>query len=277
VPFTFLAHQAPVLPLKLWRPRWFSGAGLALGSMAPDFEKFIRGDVDSRFAHTLLGQVVYCLPVSLLVYLLLTRVVAAPLVRFAPDLGVLRLRDYARRLAAPRRERWATFAASTLVGSFTHVLWDGVTHGDPRVVAIAPFLANRVVVVAGAEVNSASLHQLAASVGGAAVTLALMARLGRDRRVLAWANDAPAPSARTAAPPAAPAPSATLTTRYWLTVAALTATISALLYLAAGPPAHPTAYLTLVSVGLRLPLAGLAALCAAGAIAVRTSPETSAL
>ncbi len=261
MPFTFLAHQAPVLPLKIWRPQWFSGAGLVLGSMAPDFEKFVRGDVNSRFAHTLLGQVVYCLPVSVLVYLLLTRVVAAPLARFAPDLGVLRVRDYARVLAARRQERWATFAASTLVGSFTHVLWDGVTHGDPRVVAIAPFLGNRVITLGGRAVESAGLHQLAASLGGAAVTLALMARLGTDRRVLDWTDYprgcgvAAAESGRSGAAAA-----------YWAVVLVLTVALSALLYLTTGPDgASAGSYEIAVSVALRLPLAGFAALSLAGA------------
>jgi len=36
MPFTFLSHQAPVLPLKIAAPRWFDGTALVLGSMAPD-------------------------------------------------------------------------------------------------------------------------------------------------------------------------------------------------------------------------------------------------
>ena len=36
VPLTFLAHQAPVLPLKMRDPRRWDGLGLVVGSMAPD-------------------------------------------------------------------------------------------------------------------------------------------------------------------------------------------------------------------------------------------------
>ena len=36
MPATFPSHAAAVLPLKLWRPRWFDGVALVVGSMAPD-------------------------------------------------------------------------------------------------------------------------------------------------------------------------------------------------------------------------------------------------
>jgi hypothetical protein len=31
VPMTFPTHPVAVLPLKLWRPRWFDGVALVLG------------------------------------------------------------------------------------------------------------------------------------------------------------------------------------------------------------------------------------------------------
>ena len=150
MPFTFLAHQAPVLPLKLWRPRWFSGAGLAIGSMAPDFEKFVHGPDAGRFGHTSVGLFVYCLPMSLGIYWLLTRVAAPALARHAPDLGRLHLRDYAANLAAaPRGRWWGVVAASILLGVASHVAFDGFTHADPRVTALFPLLRDRLVLVAG--------------------------------------------------------------------------------------------------------------------------------
>ena len=36
MPWIVPSHQAPVLPLKAWRPAWFSGLGLVLGSVTPD-------------------------------------------------------------------------------------------------------------------------------------------------------------------------------------------------------------------------------------------------
>lgn len=262
MPFTFLAHQAPVLPLKLWRPRWFSGAALAIGSMAPDFDKFLDGADATRYGHTLAGQAVYCLPLSLLIYWLLTRVAAPPLARFLPDLGAFHLRDYAASLAAvrPRRE-WLVVATSVLVGSVSHVAFDGFTHADPRVVALFPVLARDAVMI-GRDVDSYMLVlQLVATVAGSAVTLALMADIGRRRRVLAWSALDPARVPARAERSAA-------ATRYWRAVAVLTvggagALCLLKLALAGWAPVPGLAY----AVTLRLPAVGFAALCLAALVA----------
>ena len=261
MPFTFLAHQAPVLPLKLWRPRWFSGAALAIGSMAPDFDKFLDGPDASRYGHTLAGQVVYCLPLSLVIYWLLTRIAAPPLARFLPDLGALHLRDYAASLATVRpRHEWLLVATSVLVGSASHVAFDGFTHADPRVVALFPFLGPRAVAIGGRSYSLLTVLQVVATVAGAAFTLGLMRAIGRKRRVLAWSNLDPASvPARAERSPAA--------IRYWSAVAVLTvggAGALALLHLAlAGWTRFPgLGY----AVALRLPVVGFAALCLAALV-----------
>jgi hypothetical protein len=37
MPLTFPSHAAAVVPLKLWRRRWFDGVALVIGSAAPNF------------------------------------------------------------------------------------------------------------------------------------------------------------------------------------------------------------------------------------------------
>src|SRR5437879_5082045 len=98
MPFTFLAHQAAVLPLKIARPAWFCGWALVFGSMAPDFEYFARGEPWSTIGHTLAGQFTLCLPATLLLVLFFRRAVT-----------------------------WRS-VPSALLGSGSHVLWDGFTH-----------------------------------------------------------------------------------------------------------------------------------------------------
>lgn len=266
VPFTFLAHQAPVVPLKLWRPRWFSGAALAIGSMAPDFDKFVRGDMSGRFGHTLVGQVAFCLPWSLAVYWLLTRVVAGPLALYVPNLGRLHCRDYAVALAHGRRPGWATVAASALVGSVSHVAFDGFTHGDPRVVALLPMLAPRIVAIGDRQFFLFSVLQVAGSALGALVTLAFMYQIGRSRRVLSWAA-LPVGSTEQVAVRARGA------LRYWMLVGGATAALSAGLAVGTsfvnGGWASKRALA--FSVGLRLPAAGFAALCLGGVVLRRHS------
>ena len=262
MPFTFLAHQAPVLPLKLWRPRWFSGAGLVIGSMAPDFEKFIHGANAGRDWHSLSAQFTRCLPLSLVIYWLLTRVAAPPLARFMPDLGALHLRDYAAALAGGRRPGWLLVAASILVGSVSHVVLDGFTHGDPRVVALFPFLAARYVTLGGRPVWLFALLQVGASVLAGAFTLGLMYLFGRRRRALRWSGLGPdRVSTRAERSPAAAA--------YWATVAVVTVSLTAALtYYEARGARWGYGLAPPYALAIQLPLTGFAALCVAG-LAVR--------
>src|SRR5690349_25113242 len=95
MPLTFLSHQAVVLPLKIAAPRAVSGTALVLGSMAPDVEYFLRGYPTATVSHTWLGQLTFCLPVTLLLFWIVTRVIAEPAAAHAPELGDLRLQDYA--------------------------------------------------------------------------------------------------------------------------------------------------------------------------------------
>lgn len=129
MPATFLAHQLPVLALKLRWPRLWCGVALVVGSMAPDLEYCVTGDLRPRIGHTLAGQFLFCLPLTLVLVWLVRRVVARPLAAHLPDAGGFHLRDVAALADAPRGARtWLLSAASALVGSFSHVFLDGFTH-----------------------------------------------------------------------------------------------------------------------------------------------------
>lgn len=75
MPATFPAHPAAVLPLKLWRPTWFDGVALAVGSMAPDLAYALDGSWLERpfpslpsfweLAHSLPWFLVWALPVTI--------------------------------------------------------------------------------------------------------------------------------------------------------------------------------------------------------------------
>lgn len=126
MPLPLLAHQAPILPLKLWRPAAFNGTALVLGSIAPDLEYLLnRAPRASGFGHTLASQFLFCLPVTLLVVLLvghlrLGEVVAA---RFA------RLRWLGDAATDVTKDGGLFRAfASALCGSFSHLALDALTH-----------------------------------------------------------------------------------------------------------------------------------------------------
>ena len=136
MPFTFLAHQAPVLPLLLLRPRWFDGVALCLGSMAPDLAYLAAGTRVGFASHTPAALLWFCLPVTLILTALVRRT-AAPLLAHLPVSPALR--DRLAPLAGPAPGVLLTIT-SALLGASTHVLLDAFTHRHGLGVAAWPWL-----------------------------------------------------------------------------------------------------------------------------------------
>jgi hypothetical protein len=104
---------------------------LVIGSMAPDFEYFVRFKQVSTISHTWLGLVVWNIPVTIALAIAFHALVKWPLVLVTP-------RFIARRAAAFASRPWGEstlgFAVvcvvSAALGALTHILWDGITHSD---------------------------------------------------------------------------------------------------------------------------------------------------
>jgi hypothetical protein len=197
VPFTFLAHQAAVVPLKLARPRWFDGTALALGTIVPDLEYAWQELPAKGWAHTLEGVLLFVLPASLVLAALVRRVVARPLAAHLPDGEWFRLRDYAALAEAPGGAgAWALAVVSVLVGAGTHVVWDAFTHAGTFATTWFPGLEQTIVPIGDLPLRVTGLLQLASSAGGIVATLAALHLIARKRLVLAWAGTpAPLPQA----------------------------------------------------------------------------------
>ncbi|MDF2988005.1 MAG: hypothetical protein K0R50_3515 [Eubacterium sp.] len=141
MPFTF-AHPAAVLPIKKAGPVWLDTTALVLGSMAPDFEYFIRFKAQGVIGHTLPGFILLNLPLVLLLaflwhYIIKTTFIpslAKPLQRIFISLGnsKFNISSFSGFLA---------FVLSALTGMATHVLWDSFTHIDGYFVGKIPFLS----------------------------------------------------------------------------------------------------------------------------------------
>lgn len=156
MPFT-VAHAAAAVPLwRLSRHRLVASA-LVVGAMAPDFEYLVHLSARRTIGHTLPGLVVLCLPLSLVALLLWHRLIAPA---WAPLLG----RGAPRPIAFWPWPRLAVVAASALLGSLSHVVWDAFTHEHGLVVRHAGFLA---ATVPGTGVPVYLLLQYASSVAGA--------------------------------------------------------------------------------------------------------------
>ena len=170
MPFTFVSHQGAVLPLALQRRLRVDGVALAVGSSAPDLTFPLAGTPWYIWAHGVLAQFWFCLPVTLLLTWLIRRVVAAPVAAHLPTEG---LRDYAS--LAVRRHPWWVSVWCALAGTWSHLIWDSATHRWGWFVARVGWL--RSWVYHGGWLSP----QVVSSVVGAAVSLAVLARLARTR------------------------------------------------------------------------------------------------
>ena len=133
------AHAAAAWPVhRAWRRMPLSA--LVIGTLSPDMEYVLRLEPRGKFAHSPAGLVVFCVPVTLLLWWAWRALVRPALVPLLPP-GPRRAAE-----APPPGRRGdvlplAIFAA--LIGAATHVLWDGFTHQDGWAVALWPVLEQR--------------------------------------------------------------------------------------------------------------------------------------
>ncbi len=126
MPFT-ISHVVAILPLTTGRPgRFLVPGALAIGSMVPDLPYFVPPHLGASSSHSALGPVTTDLILGVLVYALWHFLLVLPLTDLAPRW--LRARLPKRR--GMTAGRWLAVAASVVIGSATHVLWDSLTHAN---------------------------------------------------------------------------------------------------------------------------------------------------
>jgi hypothetical protein len=135
-----LAHPAAVLPLRRYCPRFFSFPALFIGSLSPDFGYCFGGlDVD-EFSHRLVGSIGFCLPAGLLVLMVFRH-----LQWRAVDLFPERVKPALRRLCQHPAGSPLVIVASVLIGAWSHLFLDSLTHREGCLVERLPLLRAPVV------------------------------------------------------------------------------------------------------------------------------------
>jgi len=124
MPFT-PAHAAAALPLR--RARLILSA-LLVGTMAPDFEYFLRMAPGGGFGHTFAGSFLLSLPLALAVLWIFHALIKVPLVQLFPDAIRLRLGPQMGPFRFGGPGRFMLIVVSALVGIATHIAWDSFTH-----------------------------------------------------------------------------------------------------------------------------------------------------
>ncbi len=195
MPFTFLPHQAPVLPL-LGRgrrtARRIDGVALVVGSMAPDLFYVASGTPFAFDSHALVPLLWTSVPLTVAVCVVFRRWVARPLAAHLPDAGVLHLRDFGT--VARRRPALSVTVVGALVGAVSHIALDSFTHSSGWATQHWSVLRTVVFVHNDIGYRLASVLQYVCSILGASFTLAWLWWAGRRRLLLAdgTANDLPA-------------------------------------------------------------------------------------
>jgi len=140
MPFTF-SHPAIVLPLTYLSKRWYSLTGLIIGSMAPDFEYFIRMKDKSIYSHTFFGLFYFDLPVGLVLAFVYHQIVRNPLIQNLPVTLKGRFIGFTSfNWHEAFRKHWLVIIVSIFVGAGSHLLWDNFTHYKGFFVLLFPSL-----------------------------------------------------------------------------------------------------------------------------------------
>jgi hypothetical protein len=228
-----------VLPLKLWRPRWFDGVALCTGAAAPDVSYGFDGFGVTIRSHEPLAVFWWALPVALVGAWLLrlaAPTVAAHLPTNLPLVRGLHVRDYAALRRNPHP--WWITVTSALVGAVSHLL------------------ADLVELVGGNYVEATMAVALFAGAYLAA------RRIGRDRLVIRW-NGTPAV--------VRPSPKA-----YWITAVLVTGVLLLVVPLLPGARISAVWGVRVIEAGALGQLAG-AAVAALAARPRRSAPRDLAM
>jgi hypothetical protein len=130
------AHAAAAWPLKRAFPR-LPLAALVIGTLSPDLEYLLRLRPVGKFGHSAEGLVLFCLPLTLLLWWLWRGVIAPSLLPLLPP-GPRQAAERPLHDHPPGLLSWAACAA--LFGALSHVIWDGLTHPDGWAVVLIPWL-----------------------------------------------------------------------------------------------------------------------------------------
>ncbi|MGD6894653.1 DUF4184 family protein [Bacillus infantis] len=139
MPLTF-AHPAAVLVFSR-KSKYINFSAMVLGSMAPDFEYFLRGRPAGEIGHELPGFFFFNLPLAALLYFIYHTFIHRPLMDHLPWF----LQDTFRyKNDGGFGLRFIVFCYSALFGMFTHIAWDAFTHANGLMVRTLPYLSRSI-------------------------------------------------------------------------------------------------------------------------------------
>ncbi len=181
MPLTF-AHLAAILPFSR-KSKYINFSAMVLGSMAPDFEYFLRGQPMGEIGHTFAGFVYFNLPLVAVIYFIYHFFIHHTLFNHLPVF----LQDAStNRIESSNRLKVVVFIYSALFGMLTHVVWDAFTHINGYMVLRFPALLTKTYTIYGFDIPLYKFLQHGSTVVGIALIvgyLAVRAVLHRQKKI----------------------------------------------------------------------------------------------
>jgi uncharacterized membrane protein len=144
LPFTF-SHPALILPFRLLPRKWTSLTGLVVGSITPDFEKFIKMEPGNTFSHTWHGLFWFNIPLGILLAFLFHGMIRNHLVNNLPLILKSRLIKFLKfKWIQYFSENYLVVLSSLFIGALTHIIWDSFTHQKGAGVLIIQSLSYKI-------------------------------------------------------------------------------------------------------------------------------------
>ncbi|CAG7839802.1 hypothetical protein CLOHAE12215_01217 [Clostridium haemolyticum] len=144
MPFTF-AHPAIVIPFNKQIPKYFNITALILGSMAPDFEYFLRFKPIGEMGHTSLGVFYFDLPTVFIMAFLWNYIIKKTFILSLPHPFDKKLSYFVDKKSNVINIKYLIiFVFSALLGVYSHILWDAFTHKTGFFVTRIALLSNNI-------------------------------------------------------------------------------------------------------------------------------------
>lgn len=176
MPFTF-SHPAAILPATFLPKRYYSFTGLIAGSVAPDFEYFLRVSIISEYSHTIPGVFWFNLPLAFILAWLYHEVVRDPFIGSLPNFFRFRLQAFSTfNWKAYVQKNWGIVLISIVFGTVTHLAWDSFTHQESYFARNISFLAQDYNIL-GHSVAGFNVAQHVSTIVGGIILLAYIYKL----------------------------------------------------------------------------------------------------
>jgi hypothetical protein len=139
MPSSIISHQAPALLIKLKYPRKIDGTAICISTFVPDlnvFFDFLLPGFFRNLTHSLIGVIIWTIPITLLLTILFSQYIAPYISNIAKkDIWILAPLKYfgidkwdQLRSKKINRKFYLIASYSALIGGLTHVLLDLPAH-----------------------------------------------------------------------------------------------------------------------------------------------------